>query len=224
MEQVRGGTSHDTGREPRPQSRRAGQRGVRQIVAVRQNRSRARTRGSAGGAHAAGAEFGPYRPGRRAGYVAARERRDRSAAARTQRGVAALIPKHVGSYSLSPCEGAPRDARGDPRCGDPCSGAGGPRLRGDDPGAISRTAYHAGREPPAGRQSLVARSNSGLISGQNSRSSASVVMEPTRPFDQNTRRSPPAPIIAKRKASSARLPNTNASVNGASGMPIFLNT
>ena len=30
--------------------------------------------------------------------------------------------------------------------------------------------------------------------------------------------------IAKRKASSARLPSTNASVNGASGMPIFLNT
>src|SRR2546427_330233 len=80
------------------------------------------------------------------------------------------------------------------------------------------------QEAPAGRQSLVARSNRRLISGQNSRSSASVVMEPTRPFDQNTRRSPPAPIIAKRKASSARLPNTNASVNGASGMPIFLNT
>src|SRR4029453_11115239 len=67
-----GRTSHDTGREPRPQSRRAGERGVRQIVAVRQNRSRARTRGSAGGAHAAGAEFGPYRPGRGAGYVGGR--------------------------------------------------------------------------------------------------------------------------------------------------------
>jgi len=33
------------------------------------------------------------------------------------------------------------------------------------------------------------------ISGQNSRISASVVIEPTRPFDQNTRRSPAEPII-----------------------------
>jgi len=30
------------------------------------------------------------------------------------------------------------------------------------------------------------------------------------------------PIMASRKASSARLPSTSASVNGASGMPIFL--
>ena len=62
------------------------------------------------------------------------------------------------------------------------------------------------------------------ISGQNSRISASVVIEPTSQFDQNTRRSPSAPIIDRRNASSARLPSTSASVNGASGMPIFLNT
>ena len=53
---------------------------------------------------------------------------------------------------------------------------------------------------------------------------ASVVIEPTSPFDQNTRMSPPAPIIDRRNASSVRLPSTSASVNGASGMPIFLNT
>src|SRR5262245_40346057 len=89
---------------------------------------------------------------------------------------------------------------------------------------ISRIVRYAAREPPAGRQSRLARSNNGLMSGQNNRMSASVVIEPTSPFDQNTRRSPPAPIIAKRKASSARLPSTNASVNGANGIPIFLNT
>src|SRR5207253_2815111 len=35
---------------------------------------------------------------------------------------------------------------------------------------------------------------------------------------------PPEPIIDSRNASSARLPSTSASVNGASGMPIFLKT
>jgi len=62
------------------------------------------------------------------------------------------------------------------------------------------------------------------ITGQNRRTIASVVIEPTRPFDQNTFMSPPAPIIDWRNASSARLPSTSASVNGASGMPIFLKT
>ena len=54
--------------------------------------------------------------------------------------------------------------------------------------------------------------------------SASVVIVPTRPLDQKTRRSPAAPIIERRNASSARLPSTSASVSGASGTPIFLNT
>jgi hypothetical protein len=50
------------------------------------------------------------------------------------------------------------------------------------------------------------------------------VIEPTRPFDQNTFMSPPEPIIDSRKASSAQLPSTTASVSGASGMLIFLKT
>ena len=62
------------------------------------------------------------------------------------------------------------------------------------------------------------------MTGQNSSTMASVVIEPTSEFDQNTRRSPPEPIIDSRNASSARLPSTSASVNGASGIPIFLNT
>src|SRR4051794_14976613 len=68
------------------------------------------------------------------------------------------------------------------------------------------------------------RVRSPSMMGQNSSTIASVVIEPTRPFDQNTLRSPPEPIIDRRKASSARLPSTSASVNGASGMPIFLKT
>ena len=62
------------------------------------------------------------------------------------------------------------------------------------------------------------------ITGQNSSTIASVVIVPTSPLDQNTFMSPPAPIIDSRNASSARLPSTSASVNGASGMPIFLKT
>src|SRR5262249_21965357 len=53
--------------------------------------------------------------------------------------------------------------------------------------------------------------------GQNRRTSASVAIEPTSGFDQNTRRSPSAPIMARRKESSARLPSTSAKVSGASG-------
>jgi hypothetical protein len=41
---------------------------------------------------------------------------------------------------------------------------------------------------------------------------ASVVIEPTRPFDQNTFMSPPEPIIDNRNASSARLPSTSEDV------------
>ena len=37
---------------------------------------------------------------------------------------------------------------------------------------------------------------------------ASVVIEPTNPFDQNTLTSPPEPIMARRKASSARASGT----------------
>ena len=59
------------------------------------------------------------------------------------------------------------------------------------------------------------------ISGQNSSTIAIVVMLPTKPFDQNTRMSPAEMIIDWRKASSARLPSTNARVNGASGILIF---
>src|SRR5579862_599110 len=62
------------------------------------------------------------------------------------------------------------------------------------------------------------------MSGQRSRTRAREAIVPTRPLDQNTRISPSAPIIDSRKESSARLPSTSASVNGASGMPIFLNT
>ena len=76
----------------------------------------------------------------------------------------------------------------------------------------------------AGRSMRVTLPNTRSITGQNSSTIASVVIEPTRPFDQNTLRSPPAPIIDRRNASSARLPSTSASVNGANGMPIFLNT
>lgn len=50
------------------------------------------------------------------------------------------------------------------------------------------------------------------------------MIEPTRPFDQNTFKVPAEPIIDRRKASSARLPSTSASVNGAKGIPIFLKT
>src|SRR3954451_22859972 len=41
------------------------------------------------------------------------------------------------------------------------------------------------------------------MTGQNSSTIASVVIEPTRPFDQNTFMSPPEPIIDSRNASSA---------------------
>src|SRR5712692_7622883 len=70
---------------------------------------------------------------------------------------------------------------------------------------------------------LRSRAKPPAINGQKSRTSASVVIVPTRPFDQNTRMSPAEPIIDRRKESSARLPSTMASVNGAGGMPIFLN-
>src|SRR6266581_6162228 len=76
----------------------------------------------------------------------------------------------------------------------------------------------------AGRHRRLTRSNVWLINGQNSRISANVVIVPTSQFDQNTRKSPPAPIIDRRKDASARLPSTNASVNGASGMLSFLKT
>ena len=73
----------------------------------------------------------------------------------------------------------------------------------------------------AGRHSRATLPNALSITGQNSSTIASVVIEPTRPFDQNTFMVPPEPIIDSRNASSARLPSTSASVNGASGMPIF---
>src|SRR5215510_12975296 len=76
----------------------------------------------------------------------------------------------------------------------------------------------------AGRSKRETPAKARSISGQNSRMIASVVIEPTRPFDQNTFMSPPEPIIDRRKASSARLPSTRARVNGASGTPIFLKT
>src|SRR6185295_3154680 len=76
----------------------------------------------------------------------------------------------------------------------------------------------------AGRSMRETPLNALSMTGQNSSTIASVVIEPTRPFDQNTFMSPPEPIIDRRNASSARLPSTSASVNGARGMPIFLNT
>ena len=76
----------------------------------------------------------------------------------------------------------------------------------------------------AGRSMRVTPPNTLSMTGQNSSTIASVVIDPTRPFDQNTFMSPPEPIIDSRNASSARLPSTSASVNGASGMPIFLKT
>src|SRR5215470_3974085 len=86
-------------------------------------------------------------------------------------------------------------------------------------------AYAAPDPPAAGRrQSALARSNAWWMSGQNSRISASVVIDPTSQFDQNTRKSPPEPIIDRRNDDSARLPSTSASVNGASGMLTFLKT
>ena len=72
----------------------------------------------------------------------------------------------------------------------------------------------------AGRNMRVTLPNAQSMTGQNSSTIASVVIEPTRPLDQNTFMSPPEPIIDSRNASSARLPSTSASVNGASGMPI----
>ena len=80
------------------------------------------------------------------------------------------------------------------------------------------------RQARAGRQSRPTLPKALSITGQNRRTIASVVIEPTRPFDQKTFISPPEPIIDRRNASSARLPSTSASVNGASGMPIFLKT
>jgi hypothetical protein len=46
--------------------------------------------------------------------------------------------------------------------------------------------------------------------GQNNNLIASVVIEPTRPFDQNTFMSPP--IIDSRSASSARLPSISEEI------------
>ena len=59
---------------------------------------------------------------------------------------------------------------------------------------------------------------------EKTRGNSRVAIDPTRPFDQNTRMSPPEPIIERRNESSARLPSTSARVNGASGIAIFLNT
>src|SRR5258705_12207411 len=84
--------------------------------------------------------------------------------------------------------------------------------------------HRSAPEAFAGRHSRPTLPNALSISGQNSSTMASVVIEPTRPFDQNTFMSPPEPIIDNRNASSARLPSTSASVHGASGMPIFLKT
>ncbi len=66
------------------------------------------------------------------------------------------------------------------------------------------------------------RARNRSISRQNSSTIASVMIEPTRPFDQNTLSLPSEPIIGRRKASSVRLPSTSARVNGARGMLIFL--
>jgi dihydroxy-acid dehydratase len=118
-----------------------------------------------------------------------------------------------------------------------CNGRRRPRLRAAMRGSmwsasprprkaatsISSRATRPG-DHAARRTSRPARSTSALIAGQNSRIRARLVIEPTSPFDQNTRRSPPAPIMDRRNASSARLPSTSARVKGASGMPIFLNT
>jgi hypothetical protein len=76
----------------------------------------------------------------------------------------------------------------------------------------------------AGRHSRPTPPNALSTTGKNNRTMARVVIEPTRPFDQNTVMSPPEPIIYSRNASSARLPSTSANVNGASGMLIFLKT
>src|SRR5258705_2099841 len=76
----------------------------------------------------------------------------------------------------------------------------------------------------AGRSIRVTLPNALSITGQNNSTIASVVIEPTRPFDQNTFMSPPEPIIDRRNACSAPVPSTSASVNGASGMPTILNT
>src|SRR5207253_2931089 len=69
------------------------------------------------------------------------------------------------------------------------------------------------------RAHALPRAQRRLRSGQKRSTSASVVIVPTRLFDQKTRMSPPAPIIESRNASSARLPSTSARVRGASGMP-----
>ena len=68
-------------------------------------------------------------------------------------------------------------------------------------------------EDIAGRQSRIIWLKALSITGQNSRMIASVVIEPTRAFDQNTLTLPPEPIIDRLKASSARLPSTSANVN-----------
>jgi len=63
------------------------------------------------------------------------------------------------------------------------------------------------------------RSIAAESSGQNRSTSASVAIEPTRPFDQNTRRSPPIRSSTGGRNPRA-FPRTSARVNGASGMAI----
>jgi hypothetical protein len=55
------------------------------------------------------------------------------------------------------------------------------------------------------------------ISGQNSMTSASAVMPPTRPFENRMPRLPCDDSIACRNELSAALPSTSASTSGAIG-------
>src|SRR4051812_28118602 len=92
------------------------------------------------------------------------------------------------------------------------------------PAFAGTTVEYVAAHAPTGRHARETLLNSLSITDQNSRMIASVVIVPTSQFDQNTPRLPPDPIIERRNASSARLPSTSASVNGAKGMPIFLKT
>src|SRR5450631_1029919 len=98
------------------------------------------------------------------------------------------------------------------------------RIRSDIGQSLVEQVHQAEVDHGAGANTEPIRATPDASSGQTSSTSASVVIVPTRPLDQNTRMSPPAPIIDRRNASSLRLPSTKASVNGARGMPIFLNT
>src|SRR5258708_27086509 len=79
-------------------------------------------------------------------------------------------------------------------------------------------------EALAGRHSRPTLPTALSITGQNNSTIANVVIEPTRPFDQNTFMSPPEPTTASRNPPPARWQTPNPKVNGPKGCPFSLKT